>query len=225
MKKIFALSMMLLVMLLIIPIFSSTILAQKPIELKIGYNDPPNNFTTMHITTPWTNRIEEATNGRVKFVHYPSNTLFPAAQALNALETGIIDAGWSPISAFPGILPLTEVMFLPFLSSRVEAEVFTSVVNELYDTTPEIQKEYDNVNIKLLNLTGLESYFIWSVKKPIHTLEDLKGLKIRVSGRIPTKALEKLGATPVHMMLADVYDAAAKGVLDGALLSRDMVDA
>lgn len=223
MKKNLTLSVLLLIMLLLIPTFSGTVLAQKPIELNFGYSDPPTNFTTLNIIVPWAERMEEATNGRVKFIHYPSNTLYPVKDGLTALETGITDVQWSSVTTFPGRFPLTEVMFLPFLSPKPDSEVFTRVVNELYDTTPEVQKEYEVMNMKLLYLCGLESYCVCSAKKPVHTLEDLKGLKVRVSGRIPTKVIEKLGATPVNVVLTEVYDAAAKGVIDAALLSTDMI--
>ena len=227
MKKIFTvkssaiLLMLLLVLFLVVLNFSGAAQTPKPIELKIGHGDPPNNFTTLNITVPWTESMEKATNGRIKFIHYPSSSLFPANETLTAIETGITDVSWSPISSFPGRFSLTEVMFLPFLASKPDSGIYTRVVNELYDTVPEIQQEFSTV--KLLYLCSLEPYCVCTAKKPVHKLEDLKGLKIRVSGRIASKIVEKLGASPVNISLADVYDAAAKGVIDGALLSTDMI--
>ena len=87
---------------------------------------------------------------------------------------------------------------------------------------PEIQQEFSR--FKVLYIGGQETYYIASVKKPIEKLEDLKGMKIRVVGRYATKVIEKLGATAVSIPVSDLYDAAAKGVIDGALVISDFID-
>ena len=52
--------------------------------------------------------------------------------------------------------------------------------------------------------------------KPVKTVEDLKGLQIRVpTNQIQTKGFEVLGATPVGMSLGDVYTALQQGTIDG----------
>ena len=52
--------------------------------------------------------------------------------------------------------------------------------------------------------------------KPVNTVEDLKGLQIRVpTNQIQTKGFEVLGATPVGMSLGDVYTALQQGTIDG----------
>lgn len=52
--------------------------------------------------------------------------------------------------------------------------------------------------------------------KPVKTVEDLKGLQIRVpTNQIQTKGFEVLGATPVGMNLGDVYTALQQGTIDG----------
>jgi TRAP-type C4-dicarboxylate transport system substrate-binding protein len=57
---------------------------------------------------------------------------------------------------------------------------------------------------------------VTTVKKPVRSLEDLKGLKIRTTG-LATKIIEALGGTPVAMPKGDQYDAMAKGVVDGTV--------
>ena len=52
--------------------------------------------------------------------------------------------------------------------------------------------------------------------KPVNTVDDLKGLQIRVpTNQIQTKGFEVLGATPVGMSLGDVYTALQQGTIDG----------
>lgn len=197
---------------------------QQPIELKFGYNDPPNGFIANKAYLPWAEKMEKATNGKVKIVHYPSNTLFKQEDGLLAVETGIADLYYAPLSVYPGRFPLLEVFLLPFLSpEKVSAEFYTRVLNELYETSPEIQEELSDFHI--LFLCGLESQYIGSREKPIKTLEDMKGLKMITSGQLEARTAENLGATPVEIASADAYDAFSKGIADGGFVLSDMIPA
>ena len=59
--------------------------------------------------------------------------------------------------------------------------------------------------------------------KPIKTLADLKGLKLRAPTRMTNKYLAMLGATPVGMPVPQVGDALSKGVIDGAVVPYEVV--
>jgi len=63
------------------------------------------------------------------------------------------------------------------------------------------------------------SHVILTKKKFVKTLEDLKGLKIRVSGGPPTDQMRALGGVPMLLPQPDTYDALDKGVIDGAAAS------
>jgi len=80
---------------------------------------------------------------------------------------------------------------------------------------PAVQKELKNMNVHFfyaVNPGG--SRWLGTVDKPVKSVADLKGLKIRESGGF-AKLYGKLGASPVSMPVPDVYDALAKGTLDG----------
>ncbi len=57
---------------------------------------------------------------------------------------------------------------------------------------------------------------ILHTKKPVKTLEDLKGMKIRGTGTT-AKVVANLGATPVAMPMGDAYDAISRGVAEGVV--------
>ncbi|MBW1802533.1 MAG: TRAP transporter substrate-binding protein DctP [Deltaproteobacteria bacterium] len=54
-------------------------------------------------------------------------------------------------------------------------------------------------------------------------MSDLKGLKLRVDGSLPSKLFKKLGATPVFLPVPGIYEAAEKGVIDGSVMMWAMV--
>jgi TRAP-type C4-dicarboxylate transport system substrate-binding protein len=164
---------------------------------------------------------EEATGGKIKVVHFPADSLFKARDALTAIETGLGDMTNLPMSYIPGRFSLTEVLFLPFLLKSSSAEINSQIAQELYETTPEIQKEFSG--IKLLFIYSSDPYFIATAKKPVRNMNDLKGLKIRTTGKIPMDTMKGLGAVPVSIPIFETYEAGSRGVIDGSLLFNVML--
>ena len=83
---------------------------------------------------------------------------------------------------------------------------------------PQFAKELEGLKILAVQGGGLPG--IVTTDKPIHTLADLQGLRIRA----PTEllgVLKELGADPVNMPMGEVYSALAKGVLDGVVAPTD----
>ncbi len=109
-----------------------------------------------------------------------------------------------------GKFPLTEVIDLP-LGYRSGAAA-TKLINEFYSKFK--PKEMDEVKVMYLMRTCTCN---WSTrKKPVHKLEDLKGMKIRATGNV-ARIVEALGATPVAMPMPDTYDALSRGVVEGVV--------
>ena len=67
--------------------------------------------------------------------------------------------------------------------------------------------------------------FLITSKKQVKTLEDMKGLKIRVLGGPPTEMAKALGAVPALMPMPDMYQALDKGVFDGAAVPWEAIHA
>jgi TRAP-type C4-dicarboxylate transport system substrate-binding protein len=66
----------------------------------------------------------------------------------------------------------------------------------------------------MVELNGCIQSFLWT-KKPVRTLEDAKGLKLRSPGGHQTNYIKAIGAEPVFMPLGDVYLAMETGTVDG----------
>lgn len=91
----------------------------------------------------------------------------------------------------------------------------------LYNKFPEVRAEYPGVRVLWLDTSP--TCRIETVKKPINTLEDLKGLKIRVTGVTAVETAKALGYTPVTMPMGDVYLALERGVLDGTAIPVEVL--
>ncbi|MFC1891647.1 TRAP transporter substrate-binding protein [Thermodesulfobacteriota bacterium] len=168
---------------------------------------------------PWAKEVEKATNGRVKVVIYPSGTLCRVGDMLDAVQSGIADLGWCWPGLHEGFAPLSMVSNLPMVFETAESG--SKAVWDLYENNTHIQDEYKD--FKLVSFWATDAYFFMSRKKPIHTISDLKGMKIRAANATTVDFLKKLKATPVMMRMPDVYMGLQKGTLDGTLAQGEAI--
>jgi TRAP-type C4-dicarboxylate transport system substrate-binding protein len=71
---------------------------------------------------------------------------------------------------------------------------------------------------KVLMLWNSDSASLMSKTKPIKTLEDMKGMKIRTPSAAQTAQLEALGATPIDMPAPAIYNNLDRGVIDASMI-------
>jgi TRAP-type transport system periplasmic protein len=182
------------------------------IKLTFADQNPQTGWGPMHALQPWAKRIEEATKGRVKVEIYPSQTLAKGPDIWNAVRTGVSDMGWCVHGYWPDMTPLADVINLPALPFKT-AEKASEVLWKLYEKFPEMQKQFKDVHVLLLYTS--HPYFLITTKKQVKTMEDMKGLKLRVLGGTATEQIKALGATPILIPMPDTYLSMDKGVIDG----------
>lgn len=182
------------------------------VTLTVADQNPPTSWGSVHAMQPWIRKIEEATRGRVKIEHYPGQTLVKGTETWNAVRAGIVDIGWCFHGYWPDITPLSDVITLPGLPIA-SAEKGSEVLWKLYEKFPAMRKQY--AEIQPLALWTSHPYFLLTTSKQVKTLDDLNGLKIRVTGGPPTEQMKALGAVPTLVPMPDVYQALDKGVVDG----------
>lgn len=110
------------------------------------------------------------------------------------------------------IFPIFEVFSLPFLFKTYQQAVSTT--RQFFTTAPELIAPLDKYNLTPLMYTDGASQII-QTKKPVNSLADLKGLKLRTAGGMANTVVESLGAVPVALMVGDAYSSIQSGVVDG----------
>jgi TRAP-type C4-dicarboxylate transport system substrate-binding protein len=187
----------------------SPVHSQEVIKLKYANFFPP--MHTMSIMADeWCKEVEKRTNGKVKITYLPGGTLIPAAQAYEGAVKGIADISMMTQQYNAGRFPLTEVMYLPIRSTS--AHQASKMINVWYDKFK--PKEYDDVKILYLYNGGPGNF---ATLKPITSINDLKGLKIRGAGDT-AKIISAMGAVPVSIPLADSYEGFQRGIIQGSVL-------
>jgi len=192
----------------------------KPLELSLSLVTPPKHLRNINVINPWVKMIEERTGGKVKITIYYAAALAPPPQTFESTVSGVADISEGLVYATPGRFPLTETVMLPELGLQTSLSC-SKALWKLYQTVPELQKEWQGVKMLWLHTTpGIK---LITRKKPVHSLADLKGLKIRVSGATAVKMGRALGFTPVSMGIGDVYLGLEKGVIDGCALPSEIL--
>jgi len=189
---------------------------QKTISLNYS-NLLPGNHKISLVSEEWCKEIEKRTNGGVKITMFHGGTLTPATQAYDGVVKGLSDVAMSVFSYHRGRFPLTEFSDLPIgvRSCVTAAKLFTEYYAKFKP------REMDDV--KVMYLHGNPPSIVHTVNKPVSKLEDLKGLKMRVTP-LGTPIAKALGAAPVAMPMGDAYDALSKNVVDGGFFPYEALE-
>lgn len=209
-KKLFLISLSLAVIInfvLSIPNFSPPAFSADVIRLKVAMYFPPPALQAK-VLEEFCRELEKRTGGGVKVDYYAGGSLLKAPAMFDGVVSGIADIGYSHVYYTAGRMPVTEAAGLPL--GYPSAWVASQALNDFYHEFK--PKEFDAVKVLWLNASPNTA--IATAKKPIRKLEDLKGLTIRAPG-LAGEVIKALGATPAPTPMMEVYDALAKGVIDG----------
>lgn len=181
------------------------------VTLKLHHFLPETSFVPAEILTPWAERIEAESGGRIKVEAYPSMALGgKPADLIEQAVDGVADVVWTLPGYTPGRFPRTEVVELPFMSGDAGATLAA-----LWSMA-EGWQDSDFRDVHLLGIWVHGPGVIHSAR-PVATLEDMAGMKLRAPSRAASMLLEKAGAAPIGMPAPAVPEALSKGVIDGAM--------
>jgi TRAP-type C4-dicarboxylate transport system substrate-binding protein len=188
--------------------------AAETIELKFAQPFSPKHTMQTKVFEPWAEKINKMTNGKVSVRFFPGGALGKTPDHYDLAEKGIADIIYVLQDYTPGRFPMTSVFELPFMIPS--AEKTSRAMWKTYEKFPAFQKEYGKV--KTLALFCHDGGHFNSVKKPIRSLDDLKGMKFRTASPHVTEALKSFGAVPVNMPITETYTALERGVVEGTVL-------
>ena len=189
---------------------------------------------TMKITTPtigdinveWMNLfkkgVEARSNGRIKVELYPASQLGSMASTIDGTMLGTIEAAFVASGFLVGIEPRYQLFDAVGIFDDIHH-------GQLVFNDPEVRKRMATFG----NAKGVEplTTFVHSdnvlvVKKPVTTLAEIKGLKVRTySTPMQIEAVKKLGASPIPMSLGEVLPAIQNGTIDGAITGNTILTA
>lgn len=166
---------------------------------------------------PWTQfakDVESRTNGRVKFEDFVQGTLIPQKEEVEGIGSGIADISLV-LQQHQSRLSLLSVTTLPGVGGTMEN--VGPCLLELIKMKA-IQDQFDKNNLKLLMIQGGAMQGLFMKNKPVRTIDDLKGMKIRALGDAGI-VLNNLGAVPVGVATPEMFEAMERGTIDGVYIT------
>ena len=194
----------------------SSALAQE-VTLKVHHFLGPQSTQHVDMFGVWCDKLAKESANKLKCQIYPSMQLGGSPpQLYDQARDGVADIVWTVAGYSAGRFPKIEVFELPFMMTNAEAT--SRAAWEFYDKHD--REEFKDTHILAVHVHGPGN--IYTVNKPIKTLADFRGLKLRDPTRLTNKMLAMMGATPVGMPVPAVPEALSKGVIDGAVIPYEV---
>lgn len=169
---------------------------------------------------PWADKIQTESGGRIAIEIFPSMSMGgKPGELYGQVRDGTADIVWTLLGYTPGVFPRSEVFELPLVHAGSATDT-TIALNASLDLLAE-----DFEDIHVLFLHSHDGNLIHSATKPVRTLNDVAGMKLRTPSRTGAWVIEGMGAEPVGLPVPALPEAMSKGVVDGALTTLEIVPA
>jgi tripartite ATP-independent transporter DctP family solute receptor len=157
-------------------------------------------------------QLKTATNGRITLNYHGQSTIGNDADLAQQVQAGNIQIADVSIGIWSQYSPLLECVQLPFLLTSYEEELDAIKSPEMAALIAKLEKDL-NVKFLAFEENGLRHFA--TIEKPVNTIDDIKGVKIRVApSNVIQKAMQALGANPVTIPYAEVSTALQNRTID-----------
>jgi tripartite ATP-independent transporter DctP family solute receptor len=176
----------------------------------------PLGYPTVEAVVRMGKKLEAATNGRISIQMYPSMQLGGEKEMIEQAQVGALQIARISVGPMGPIVPELNVFNLPFIfrdAAHMEKVIDGAIGEEM------LKKLSDHPTAGLIGLAWMNagSRNVYNSKHPIKTVEDLKGLKIRMMGNpVFVDTMNSLGGNGIAMGYDQLINALQTGVVDGA---------
>lgn len=162
--------------------------------------------------TPYSERVTEKTGGELTFETFWGGAMGGPKELLGAIETGVIDSGGVVDVYLKTALPYSNLLSSLFVVAD-DVKVYGAAINEFQLLhCPGCLKDYENNEVVPLAWYPTSPYLLMCTSD-VRTLDDLAGKKVRATSRMGV-LMQNMGATPVSITSAEMYEAMQRGQAD-----------
>jgi tripartite ATP-independent transporter DctP family solute receptor len=194
---------------------ASAAFAQEKLVLK-ATDVHPLGYPTVEAVVRMGKKLEAATNGRISIQMYPSMQLGGEKEMIEQAQVGALQIARISVGPMGPIVPELNVFNLPFMfrdNAHMEKVIDGEIGAEL------LKKLSDHPTAGLIGLAWMNAGTrnVYNSKHPIQSVQDLKGLKIRMMGNpVFVDTMNSLGGNGIAMGYDQLVSALQTGVVDGA---------
>ncbi len=185
-------------------------------ELSLAYFMGPKHPMNKAVFTPFAEKLAELSGGSLTVKQFPGGALnsVPPKQYAILLD-GVADVVFTLPGYTGDVFPMTNVITLPDVCSSS-----SNCTEALLRARGVLEKEY---NAKLLAIWANAPPVLITKDKPVRTLEDLQGMKIRVTSKQDVPFVEALGASAVAQPVNVINQNLANGVIDAIAIGPSAI--
>ncbi len=181
-----------------------------PKLLRFGNAGIPNALYVGMAETPFADAVTKDSGGTLEVKLFLGPTIADNNNVIDRLKDGVIEIGTGLVGLFPSLFPRTSVAMLPFESTNShDAGIALMRLAQSGLLDPELH------DYKVLEL-GLYANMSVHSKKPVNTLDDIKGMKVAVMSKTMAQVIEQFGGAPISMPPNDFYSSIQHGVVSAA---------
>ena len=213
-RKKWILAFMIAVVLFVIIIFLVTRKKETVPEFVFTYaENQTEDYPTTLGALKFAELVEERTEGRIRIQVKAEGVMGSESEVIRQMQYGGIDFARISIAQLSDFIPQMNVLQLPYLY-KDSSHMWRVLDGEIGERFLEYSEGYDLIGLSWYDAGARNLY---SADKPIRTLEDIQGLRIRVQeATMMSEMITALGAIPVQIPYDQVYAALERKQVDGA---------
>lgn len=181
---------------------------------------PPSQLLAAEVLHPWTDKVTQATEGRVKFNFLPKAVAAPPA-SFDAVRDGLADLSFTVHGYTPGRFLLSTVVEFPFLGDS--ATSISVAYQRIYEKM--LAEKGEHKGVVPLAVFSHGPGYIFNKTRAVTKVADLDGLKIRVGGGVVNEVTKVLGVTSILKPSSQSFELMNAGVVDGVFFPSESVTA
>ncbi len=187
-------------------------------ELSFALFVGPTHTVFPSVVNPFAEVVARESGGSLSVRAYPGGELGPGpVEQYARVVQGVADIAWGLAGYNSEQFPLSLIVELPGV-----VDAAGSGWQAMYRALdPYLRPEF--IGTRPLALWTSEPMVLIMRDREVRRPEDLRGLKIRVSGAVPAQVIEALGATPVQMPANEMYNALQTGLIDGIMTGASAI--
>ena len=192
----------------------------KPLTLRLGHTGYPGIAYTYGYEQ-FKEILERNSNGEIKVRLYPNGVLGSDRVLTESAQRGSLEIAMCGSSNLSNFIPTAVVFDLPFLLDPAKHDQYLAAFGD-GPIAEYLDKKAKDVGLKLIMTMDSAYRGYATAKKPLTSIESLKGIKMRTTtSAVDMATAELLGMNPTPIPYADVFTALQQGTVDGELLGYD----
>lgn len=184
-----------------------------PVKAKLASEEIEGDFMTVWANN-FADHMREWSDGKIDITVYPYGTLGATGDINELCQLGVVDFVFSDYAWISSFVPQAQVLTLNYLFPTEQVPQVLDWMVKNGEFMPLLEKAFNKNSLVPLSIM-FEGWQWLSSKKEISSLEDMKGLKVRLmSSKLLVETYKSYGASPTPMSYGEVYSSLQMGLID-----------